>query len=148
MQHLMSLRAFLTTEKLENEYDHIIFDTAPTGHTLRLLQLPAGQVPEEVKKLLPRLRDPEQTDIVVITLPEATPVLEASRLQEDLKRAELFPSWWVLNQSLSAAHTEDPILKAKGLVEQKWIERVKSKEAEQVCLLPWKSDSLLSARMK
>ncbi|MFC5714010.1 arsenical pump-driving ATPase [Thalassorhabdus alkalitolerans] len=156
-EEIAVFRAFAkVVARAEGEF--VIIDTAPTGHTLLLLdasesynqelERTAGQVPEEVKKLLPRLRDPEQTDIVVITLPEATPVLEASRLQEDLKRAELFPSWWVLNQSLSAAHTEDPILKAKGLVEQKWIERVKSKEAEQVCLLPWKSDSLLSVRTK
>src|SRR5690606_6111539 len=106
-------------EKSENEI--VVIDTAPTGHTLLLLDSTeayhkemsrsTGDVPENVKKLLPRLRNPEETGVVIVTLAEATPVLEASRLQEDLKRAQIEPKWWVINQSLSATDTMDPVLK-------------------------------------
>ena len=75
-----------------------MIDTAPTGHTLLLLDAAqsyhkelarsTGKVPESVKTLLPRLRNPKETSVVIVTMAEATPVLEASRLQNDLKRAE------------------------------------------------------------
>lgn len=87
----------------------IVIDTAPTGHTLLLLDAAqsyhkelarsTGEIPENVKTLLPRLRNPKETSVVIVTLPEATPVLEASRLQDDLKRADIVPKWWVINQS-------------------------------------------------
>ncbi|TWT28402.1 arsenical pump-driving ATPase [Planomicrobium sp. CPCC 101110] len=132
-------------EKSEDEI--IVIDTAPTGHTLLLLDSTeayhkemsrsAGDVPESVKKLLPRLRNPEETGVVIVTLAEATPVLEAARLQEDLKRAQIEPKWWVINQSLYAADTTDPILKGRASSEKKWIEKVDSELASKCAVVPW-----------
>ena len=108
--------------KSENEI--VVIDTAPTGHTLLLLdasqsyskeiERSTGDVPESAKKLLPQIRNPKETSVVIVTLAEATPVLEASRLQDDLRRARYNPKWWVINQSLSATNTNDPILKGKA----------------------------------
>lgn len=131
--------------KSENEI--VVIDTAPTGHTLLLLdasqsytkeiERSAGEVPESAKKLLPQIRNSEKTEVVIVTLPEATPVLEASRLQDDLRRADIHPKWWVINQSLYATKTNDPILKAKSLAEKEWIQKVNNKLAEKCALIPW-----------
>lgn len=132
-------------EKSENEI--VVIDTAPTGHTLLLLDSTeayhkemsrsTGDVPENVKKLLPRLRNPEETGVVIVTLAEATPVLEASRLQEDLKRAQIEPKWWVINQSLSATDTMDPVLKGRANAEKKWIKKVNGELATKCAVIPW-----------
>ena len=131
--------------KSENEI--VVIDTAPTGHTLLLLdasqsyskeiERSTGDVPESARKLLPRIRNAKETSVVIVTLAEATPVLEASRLQEDLKRASIVPKWWVINQSLSATNTNDPILKGKALAEKEWIQEVKQNKAEKCAIIPW-----------
>lgn len=131
--------------KSENEI--VVIDTAPTGHTLLLLdasrayskeiERSSGEVPESAKKLLPQIRNPKETAVVIVTLAEATPVLEASRLQDDLRRADINPKWWVINQSLYATNTTDPVLKKKALAEQEWIETVNEKLAENSALIPW-----------
>lgn len=132
-------------ERSEDEI--VVIDTAPTGHTLLLLDSTeayhkemsrsAGGVPENVKKLLPRLRNPQETGVVIVTLAEATPVLEAARLQEDLKRAGIKPEWWVINQSLYATDTADPILKGRANSEKKWIKKVNGELASKCALIPW-----------
>lgn len=132
-------------EKSENEI--VVIDTAPTGHTLLLLDSTeayhkemsrsTGDVPENVKKLLPRLRNPEETGVVIVTLAEATPVLEAARLQEDLKRAGIDPKWWVINQSLAATDTTDPVLKGRANSEARWIAKVNDELASQCAIIPW-----------
>ncbi|MDT8859545.1 arsenical pump-driving ATPase [Alkalihalobacillus sp. MEB130] len=125
----------------------VVIDTAPTGHTLLLLdaaqsyhkelERASGEVPESVIKLLPRLRNKEETDVVIVTLPEATPVHEATRLQEDLVRAEITPSWWVVNQSFAATHTTDAILNVRAQSEIKWIKLVAAERSSQVAVIPW-----------
>src|SRR5690625_7986248 len=80
-------------------------------------------IPESVKKLLPRLRNSEETDVVIVTLAEATPVIEATRLQEDLKRAQINPKWWVINQSLYGTDTKDPVLNGRAVAEKQWIKK-------------------------
>ena len=131
--------------KSENEI--VVIDTAPTGHTLLLLdasqsyskeiERSTGEVSESARKLLPQIRNPKDTSVVIITLAEATPILEASRLQDDLKRANINPKWWVINQSLSATNTNDPILKGKAMAEKEWIQEVNENKAEKTAIIPW-----------
>ena len=131
--------------KSENEI--VVIDTAPTGHTLLLLdasqsyskeiERSTGEVPESARKLLPQIRNPKETSVVIVTLAEATPVLEASRLQDDLMRANIHPKWWVINQSLSVTNTNDPILKGKAMAEKEWIQEVNENKAEKTAIIPW-----------
>lgn len=128
----------------------VVIDTAPTGHTLLLLdatqsyhkelERSTGEVPESVKKLLPRLRNPKETSVVIVTLAEATPVLEASRLQEDLKRAEITPKWWVVNQSLYATDTVDLVLKGRAQAEKAWIKKVREELTSNCAIIPWQPE--------
>lgn len=132
-------------EKSENEI--VVIDTAPTGHTLLLLDSTeayhkemsrsTGDVPDSVKKLLPRLRNLKETGVVIVTLAEATPVLEAARLEEDLKRAGIEPKWWVINQSLYATDTADAVLKGRAISEKKWIRKVDAELAKKCAIIPW-----------
>lgn len=128
----------------------VVIDTAPTGHTLLLLDAAqtyhkelarsTGEIPESVQLLLPRLRNPEETSVVIVTLAEATPVLEASRLQEDLIRADIKPKWWIINQSLYATETRDPILKGRAVAEVGWIQKVTTELAEKSAMVPLMSE--------
>lgn len=130
-----------------SENEIVVIDTAPTGHTLLLLdasqsyskevERSTGEVPESTKKLLPQIRNPKETSVVIVTLPEATPVIEASRLQGDLRRASISPKWWVINQSLSATNTTDPILRGKAIAEKEWIQEVNENKAEKCAIIPW-----------
>lgn len=132
-------------EKSENEI--VVIDTAPTGHTLLLLDSTeayhkemsrsTGDVPDSVKKLLPRLRNPQETGVVIVTLAEATPVLEAARLEEDLKRAGIEAKWWVINQSLYATDTADSVLRGRAISEKKWIRKVDEELARKCAIIPW-----------
>lgn len=125
----------------------VVIDTAPTGHTLLLLDASeayhkevarsSGEIPDSVKNLLPKLRDENYTSIVITTLPETTPVLEASRLEEDLKRANISINWWVINQSFYITNTTDPVLSKKAQDELVWIEEVREKSNGQFVIIPW-----------
>jgi arsenite-transporting ATPase len=89
------------------------------------------------------LRNPDFTRILIITLPEATPVHEAARLQDDLRRAGITPYAWVINQSLAATETHDPVLAERAALEHRYIAEVKDKLAQRVALIPWHADSIV-----
>ena len=125
----------------------VVLDTAPTGHTLLLIDSSeayhrevsrnATDTPPEVLELLPRLWDPDFTKILVVTLAEATPVSEARRLQDDLERAGIFPFAWVINQSFALVETGDPVLRQRGANEIRHIQSVVSEHADRVAIIPW-----------
>lgn len=150
-QEIAVFRAFAQiVEKAENEV--VVIDTAPTGHTLLLLdstlsyhrqiQRAQGDIPESVKKLLPRLRDADQTEVIIVTLAETTPVYEAMRLEEDLKRAGISSKWWVINSSLYATKTTNQMLKAKASSEIEWINKIIKHSNGNFALIKWTPEAI------
>lgn len=147
-QEIAVFKAFADiVDKAENEV--VVIDTAPTGHTLLLLdatqsyhkevERTQGEVSGAVAKLLPRLRNPKETEVVIVTLPEATPVFEAERLQADLRRAGINNKWWIVNSCLALTHTKNPFLQAKAKSELGWIIKVKQLSNSNVALVEWKN---------
>src|SRR5699024_7102372 len=129
-QEIAVFRAFADiVDRSEDEI--VVIDTAPTGHTILLLESTEnynkeitrtqGDTPESAKKLLPRLKDDKYTEVLIIALAEATPYYEAMRLQEDLNSAGIFSKWWIINSSYYATDTTNNILKAKADNEAEWI---------------------------
>lgn len=148
-EEIAVFRAFARTVA-EGKDGFVVLDTAPTGHTILLLDAAEayhrevmrtqGDMPESVRELLPRLRDPDFTRVLVVTLPEATPVHEAERLQADLGRAGITPYAWVINQSLLASGTRDPLLSQRGGYEIPFIRRVVDSLSKRCALIPWLAD--------
>ncbi len=126
----------------------VVLDTAPTGHSMLLMDATGayhrqmmrefeGHGSARVVTPLMRLQDAAYTKIILVTLPEVTPVSQAAALQEDLRRARVEPYAWVLNKSVLAAGTRDPLLKARLAGERKQIERMAAGLAKRVFTLPW-----------
>ena len=146
-EEIAVFRAFART--VEEARDRIVvLDTAPTGHTLLLLdaaesyhrevaRTTGSHIPESVRALLPRLRDPEYTRMLLVTLAESTPVLEAERLQADLRRAGIEPFGWVVNASLAASDTTHPLLAARAALELPHLRRVTGSLTGRAWLVPW-----------
>jgi len=128
----------------------VVIDTAPTGHTLLLLdtagayhrQLVQQSVPGagRIRTPLMLLQDPKYTKVLIVTLPETTPVLEAGALQDDLRRAGIEPFAWVINGSLAAAQPRDPVLRARAAAEVSQIREVKDRLARRVALIPFQAE--------
>ncbi|WP_097026781.1 arsenical pump-driving ATPase [Clostridium peptidivorans] len=155
-QEIAVFRAFAEiVERSENEV--VVIDTAPTGHTLLLLdstqsynkeiQRSQGDVPESVKKLLPRLRNEDETEVIIVTLAETTPVYEAMRLQSDLNRAGINSKWWVINSSFYASNTTNDILQVKASNEVQWINKVNEISKENFAIIEWIAEELKGEKL-
>lgn len=149
-EEIAVFRAFARTVD-EGKDGFVVLDTAPTGHTILLLDAAEayhrevmrtqGDMPESVRELLPRLRDKDYTRVMIVSLPEATPVHEAERLQGDLSRAGITPYAWVINQSLLASGTHDPLLAQRGAYEVPFIRRVADGLSKRCALIPWLAET-------
>lgn len=131
----------------EGEHGFVVLDTAPTGHTILLLDAAEAyhrevsrtlsDQPESVRNLLPRLRNPDFTRVLLVTLPEATPVHEAAHLQDDLARAGIYPFAWIVNQVFTRDRFTDPALIQRALRERPFIAEVRDKFARRMAVVPW-----------
>lgn len=154
-QEIAVFRAFAElVEKADDEI--VVIDTAPTGHTLLLLdstlsyhqevQRTQGQVPESVKNLLPRLRG-EETEVLIVSLAEATPFYEAYRLEEDLTRASIHTNWWIVNSSLYKANPSNKMLSAKANEEVKWINKILDHTSGKLAVIEWTKEDLCGNKL-
>jgi arsenite-transporting ATPase len=140
-----------TVAKAQNEF--VVLDTAPTGHTLLLLDSSQAYHKEVLKnshnkedkvlsELLPRIKDKKFTKILITTLAEATPTHEARDLQADLKRAGIEPYAWIVNRSFALSNSSNNLLCQKGLNELKYINEIKNKLSDKIIISPWVSEEL------
>ena len=131
----------------------VVLDTAPTGHTLLLMDATGAYHRQMTRNLEPaagagrivtpmmRLQDPGHTQVLLVTLPETTPVSEAAALQEDLRRAGIEPHAWVVNRALAGSGASDPLLRQRMAGEAAQIARLKAGLARRLFLLPWQAEA-------
>ena len=130
----------------ESSKHFVVMDTAPTGHTLLLLDATGSYhrdivrhtsvTPGKMVTPMMRLQDPMQTKIMIVTLPETTPVLEAEHLQNDLQRAGIEPWGWIVNSSLAAAKTHHPLLQKRAQSEREQIAKVRDELSSRYAVVP------------
>lgn len=135
----------------------VVLDTAPTGHSLLLMDATGayhrqmvrefeGKASGRITTPLMRLQDPDYTKIILVTLPEATPVSQAAALKEDLQRARIGTFAWVVNKSLLASNTRDPLLQARLNSERRQMERVQALAQGRFYLIPWAATPPVGAK--
>jgi arsenite-activated ATPase arsA len=150
-QEIAVFRAFADiVDRADDEV--VVIDTAPTGHTLLLLdstesynqeiEKNQGNVPESAKKLLPRLKNSDETEVLIVTLAEPTPFYESVRLEEDLKRAGIYGKWWIINSSIYKTGSTNKTLEAKANSELEWINKVDERTDGNFTIIPWSSDQI------
>ncbi len=155
-QEIAVFRAFAEiVDKAEDQV--VVIDTAPTGHTLLLLESTQnynqemkrsqGDIPESARKLLPRLRNQKETEVIIVTLAETTPVYEAMRLEDDLIRAKLKTKWWVINASLYYTGTTNRLLSAKASNEIEWINKVEEHSNGNFAIINWIPDEIKGEKL-
>jgi arsenite/tail-anchored protein-transporting ATPase len=127
----------------------VVLDTAPTGHSLLLMdatgayhrqmtrQYEGSTSARHIITPLMRLQDPDTTKVLIVTLPEVTPVSQAAALQDDLRRAKIEPWAWVINKSIAASGTTDPLLQARLGGEHRQAVRIAGGLASRTFVLPW-----------
>lgn len=128
----------------------VVMDTAPTGHTLLLLDATgayhrevtrlAGEHGQSILTPMMRLQDSEQTKVIIVTLAETTPVLEAAHLQDDLRRAGIEPWAWIINNSLINTPTTSPLLQQRARRERPQIDAVCTHHARRCALVPLQAE--------
>ncbi|HVB79625.1 MAG TPA: arsenical pump-driving ATPase [Candidatus Binataceae bacterium] len=140
----------------ESSRHFVVMDTAPTGHTLLLLDATGAYHREILRNATPsaqghmvtpmmRLQDPDQTKILIVTLPETTPVLEAGQLQDDLRRAGIEPWGWIINASLAAATTNHPLLRQRATAEWPHIAKVRDELSTRSAVVAMTADDPVGA---
>jgi arsenite/tail-anchored protein-transporting ATPase len=140
----------------EAQRGFVVLDTAPTGHTLLLLDTTGAYHREIVRAYraehsgrittpLMRLGNPDHTKILLVTLAETTPVTEAVELQADLRRAGIEPYAWIINNSLAAAGSTDPLLHQRIVAELDQIATVRAQHARRAVIVPWQLEEPVGA---
>jgi arsenite-transporting ATPase len=131
----------------------VVLDTAPTGHSLLLMDATGAYHRQVVRQYrgavgishittpLMRLQDPSYTQVILVTLPEVTPISQASALQDDLRRAKIEPYAWIINKSLAASGTRDPLLRSRLDGERRQVSRIARGLAQRTFVVPWLQQS-------